>query len=105
MSFKRPERRSLHHHLTTPSSIGQMRRNGWRVQARCVRCHLDLRVDLSVMTELRGFDFVLFGKTSRCRRMHCEGRMIFMGAPPGGDRNVFYHLAAIPPVPPADDGV
>lgn len=95
MGYKRPDRRPLHHHLSTPSSIGQMRRDGWVVIARCRACDLDLRIDLSLMIRLNGGDLVLFGKSCRCRRLNCEGRMVFLATPPGEQLGVFYPLRRI----------
>lgn len=35
MGFRKYENRPLSYHLATPLSIGEMRRRGWVVMARC----------------------------------------------------------------------
>ncbi|MNJ26784.1 hypothetical protein D3C77_212740 [compost metagenome] len=96
MGFLKYENRPLSHHLTTPVSIAEMRRRRWVILARCRDCHLDLRIDLDLMVRLNGPNLVLFGKTCRCRRMGCAGRMIFMGTPPGQQVGLFWPLRQIP---------
>lgn len=60
--------------------------------ARCQACQLDLRIDVDLMVRLNGPDLVLFGRTCRCRRMGCAGRMFFMGKPPGQQIGLFWRL-------------
>lgn len=60
---------------------------------RCQACQLDLRIDMDLMVRLNGPDLVLFGRTCRCRRMGCSGRMFFMGTPPGQQVGLFWRLA------------
>jgi hypothetical protein len=103
MGSRKYENRPLAYHLATPVAIGEMRRRGWVVMARCRTCHLDLRVDLDVMIRLNGHDMQLFGKTCRCRRLGCGGRMIFMGTPPGQQLGLFWPLNAAPAIQRAWD--
>ena len=95
MGYRNPERRDLAHHLATPATISDMARIGWVVMARCQACQLDLRIDLELMVRLNGADLVLFGRTCRCRRMGCSGRMLFMGTPPGEQHGLFWPLRAV----------
>mgnify|MGYP001156572611 CR=1 FL=1 len=93
MGYKKPENRSIQHHLSTPSTVAQMQRNGWRIAARCTTCQLDVWVSLSAVMKLGRPDLVLFGKSAACRRLHCTGRMIFLGVPPG--QTAYFVLRAI----------
>ncbi len=92
MGFRKHENRPLSYHLATPVSVSEMRQRGWVVMARCQACQLDLRIDLDLVVRLNGPDLVLFGKSCRCRRMGCSGRMIFMGTPPGQQIGLFWTL-------------
>lgn len=98
MGFRKYENRPLSYHLATPLSIGEMRRRGWVVMARCRTCELDIRIDLDLMIRLNGHDLMIFGKTCRCRRLGCGGRMMFMGTPPSAQHGVFYPLKAPAPL-------
>ncbi len=95
MGYRKRARRGLAYHLATPATISVMLRDGWVVMARCPACQLDLRIDLELMARLNGADLVLFGRTCRCRRMGCSGRMFFMGTPPGEQHGLFWPLRAI----------
>lgn len=92
MGFRAYAQRPLAYHLATPISASEMRRRGWVAAARCLACHLDLRIDLDLMVRLNGPDLSLFGRTCRCRRLACLGRMIFMGTPPGQQIGLFWPL-------------
>jgi len=93
MSFKKPSARPLQHHLSSYFiTVSAMRRDGWVVMARCRACHLDAWVCLSTVIRLNGPDVQLFGRTTRCRRYGCQGRMIFMATPPGAQHGQFWPL-------------
>ncbi|MNJ26332.1 hypothetical protein D3C77_208060 [compost metagenome] len=92
MGFRAYEQRPLAYHLATPVPASEMRRRGWVVMARCQACQLDLRIDLDLMVRLNGPDLILFGRTCRCRRLGCSGRMVFMGTPPGQQIGLFWRL-------------
>lgn len=62
-------------------SVGAMREAGVRVQARCRKCKVALRVDLDVLCTLRGRSYSLIGAASRCKVVGCDGQMIFMASP------------------------
>ena len=95
MGFKKPEVRGLAHHLSSAPhmTVSQMRRDGWRVCARCPRCHLDCWVDLSIIIRLAGQDVKLWNARTRCRRYACTGKMIFLSTPLGEALGVFWPLA------------
>lgn len=93
MGYKKPERRALSELLHPGNTAGQMRRDGWRVRARCLHCQLELLVDLDSVIKLNGYGVKLWGRSPRCRRVGCEGRMIFLGSPPGW-HGAFWPLAS-----------
>ena len=66
------------------AKVGDLQRQGWAVVACCLHCHLEMTVDLAVVRRALGEDFVLWGRTARCRRRHCQGRMCFWTYPPEG---------------------
>lgn len=61
---------------------------GWPVHARCLTCQLEMDVDLARVIAERGPALVLWGRTSRCRRRRCQGRMAFYVTPPRADGEV-----------------
>ena len=83
MGYKKPERRDLGDLLASQASVGQMRRDGWIIYARCRHCETDLRVDLNVTARIMGADYKLWDRTTRCKRVGCEGRAAFVCTPPG----------------------
>lgn len=94
MGYKKPERRGLHHHLEVAPfmRVGQMRRDGWTIKARCPVCHLDCWVSLQTLIRLNGHDLKLWNRTAQCRRYGCRGPMIFMATPPGEELGAFWPL-------------
>jgi hypothetical protein len=90
MGYKKPERRDLSELLHPHNQAGQMQRDGWRLRTRCLHCQLELLCDYEVLIRMNGRAFRPWGRTTRCRRVGCDGMMIFMGSPPG------WHLAFWP---------
>ncbi len=62
--------------------VAGLQSQGWPVVARCMTCSLEMNVRLDVLRQARGPSFVLWGKSARCRRRHCQGRMYFWTYPP-----------------------
>jgi len=64
-------------------SIAEMRARRWLITANCTTCSIRLHVDLTAMIALKGPDFILWGKTGRCRVWaysvddRCPGRVLF----------------------------
>lgn len=83
MGYKKPERRGLHDLLHPHIMLGQMQRDGWLIRTRCLHCQLDLLGDFEVLIRMNGHDFKPWGRAPRCRRVGCDGTMVFMGSPPG----------------------
>lgn len=65
------------------ATVGDMIQEGWRVQAHCFHCGLEMPVDLEVVAKLRGRSTTLWDRSSRCRRKGCRGRMKFEARVPG----------------------
>lgn len=79
-------------------TIGNLIDQGWPVAAHCLSCGLAMEVDLNGLVRKLGPNVVLWGRTARCRRRHCVGRMYFSCRPPraGGDVPMFSNLPSIP---------
>jgi hypothetical protein len=56
-------------------TIGDMARRGWSLTARCKTCNLRMAVDIQVVLRRTGRSWSPWGRTARCRRLHCAGRM------------------------------
>jgi hypothetical protein len=69
-------------------TVADVKRAGWAVYALCARCDLRMTVDLDVIIQAKGGSFVLWGRTVRCRRLHCWGRAVFVCRPPRGEGDV-----------------
>lgn len=68
--------------------VAAIRRAGWPVHAACMVCGLQMKVDLARLERTRGPGFVLWGRTSDCRRLHCPGKVVFMARPPRAEGEV-----------------
>ena len=69
-------------------TIAHLRREGWPVHAVCLTCSLLMTVDLARIERDRGSGFVLWGKSGPCRRLRCEGKVLFMVEPPRSNGGV-----------------
>ena len=58
-------------------------RAGLGRELRCRTCRPELRVDLKVIAIVREPGFVLWNRTSRCRRTTCRGVVVFLARAPG----------------------
>lgn len=56
-------------------TLGDMARRGWTLSARCRTCRLAMAVDLDLVIRARGGGWSPWGRTAKCRRLHCGGRM------------------------------
>jgi len=63
-------------------TVADLRRHRYEVIARCLTCSLAMDVALADVAKARGDEFVLWGRSARCRRRHCQGRMQFWCVPP-----------------------
>jgi hypothetical protein len=64
---------------TVEQMIGQQ----WDVLAKYSKCELLMRVDLRVIAVVRGPAFSLWNQRGRCRRVGCNGSVIFQAKAPG----------------------
>lgn len=64
-------------------TVAEMRARRWLVTAVCGHCRIRLHVDLTAMIALKGPDFILWGRSGRCRVWaynvddRCPGRVVF----------------------------
>ena len=102
MGYRKPAQRGLGHHLRSYHiTASAMQRDGWVIKTHCTTCYLDCWVDLATVIRLNGPDTKLFGRTTRCRRYSCPGRMVFLATPPGETHDAFWVLEG----PPTTTGV
>ena len=66
-------------------TVALLRREGWPVYASCMACGHASSVDLERLAEGKGADFILWGRTARCREHRCRGRVMFLVNPPRAD--------------------
>lgn len=59
-----------------------MERRGWSLTATCSTCDLKMEVRLEVVIRAKGKTWSPWGKTAKCRRLHCGGRMYLRGYSP-----------------------
>lgn len=69
-------------------SVSDLMRHGWPVSAHCLHCHLVMVVDVARVALECGPNFVLWGRTAKCRRRSCAGRMSFYCRPPQAGRDI-----------------
>jgi hypothetical protein len=55
----------------------------WDVLSVCRKCGLTMSVDLRVIAAIRGPQFSLWNRKSRCRRVGCNGVVNFQAKAPG----------------------
>lgn len=63
-------------------SVGDLRRLEWRVESQCMACELRMVVDLDRVIAAKGATFVLWGRSTPCRRIGCHGSTWFYTRPP-----------------------
>jgi len=54
---------------------------GWQVTSRCQACDLTMKTDLEALVKVKGHRFSLWNTSPRCRRLGCNGRVVFSGKP------------------------
>lgn len=66
-------------------TVAEMHALRWIVTADCRACRTRVHVDLSAVRRVMGDDYVLWGKTSRCKvwvrwtlDRRCEGKVVFL---------------------------
>jgi hypothetical protein len=56
-------------------TIGRMIDEGWSLTIHCGHCRLGMVVDPDKIVRARGREWSPWGKSARCRRIDCLGRM------------------------------
>ena len=69
-------------------TVGAILANRWLVYTECELCELRIRADLKRIARERGTSFVLWGRSTTCRRMGCPGRVTFWVRPHGASGDV-----------------
>lgn len=72
-------------HPLAALTLAEMHARRWTVTAACPVCHARTHVDLSALRRLLGDDYVLWGRTTRCKAWvrwevdrRCPGSVIFL---------------------------
>ena len=63
-------------------TIGDMARREWKLTAPCGRCGLAMVANVDTIARAKGRDWSPWGKSAKCRRLHCGGRMTLRGYSP-----------------------
>ena len=67
-------------------TIGDMDRRSWSLTAKCSTCDLQMEVRTDVVIAKLGKKWSPWGKTAKCRRLRCNGRMYLRAyAPRAGE--------------------
>ncbi|RZI98475.1 MAG: hypothetical protein EON90_13285 [Brevundimonas sp.] len=56
-------------------TIDDMARRDWSLTAHCRVCNLAMAVDIQTLGRTMGWSWSPWGRSARCRRLHCCGRM------------------------------
>lgn len=59
-------------------TVGAIIANRWLVYSECDLCRLRIEADLKRIAEKRGMNFVLWGRSTRCRRTGCPGERLVL---------------------------
>ncbi|KAK0351551.1 hypothetical protein LTR94_024498 [Friedmanniomyces endolithicus] len=59
-----------------------MARREWKLTAHCGRCGLVMVANVDTIAQAKGRDWSPWGKSAKCRRLHCAGRMTLRGYSP-----------------------
>lgn len=69
-------------------TIGRMQDRGWTLSMHCGVCRLAMLADPDTIIAARGRDWSPWGKSARCRRMYCHGRMRMIAYDPRSNFNI-----------------
>lgn len=83
MGRRNPDRYSVADWMQAGETVGAIISNRWVVYTECELCQLRIEADLKRIARERGPKYVLWGRTTRCRRMGCPGRVHFWCRPHG----------------------
>lgn len=83
MGRRNPDRYSDDDWRQAGFTVGAVIANRWLVYTECELCELRIEADLKRVARERGSNYVLWGRTARCRRMGCPGRVTFWCRPHG----------------------
>lgn len=64
-------------------TIGDMANKEWNLTAQCWTCRLEMAVDAQRVIRATGPKWSPWGKSARCRRLGCTGRMKLKAYAPG----------------------
>lgn len=82
MGRKNLERYTISDWREACPTVQAMRREGWDVITECRTCGLQMQADLARIEREKGPDFSLWDKSTRCRRLRCQGFVDFHALPP-----------------------
>lgn len=83
MGSRNPDRVPLAYRRRKCESVADMAAQRWDVISHCRKCELMMAVDLRMIARVRGPNFSLWNRKSRCRRIGCGGVVEFQAKAPG----------------------
>ena len=83
MGRKNLDRYSPSDWMRSGETVGAIIANRWMVYTECELCQLRIEADLKRIARECGPKYVLWGRSPRCRRMGCPGRVTFWCRPHG----------------------
>ena len=83
MGRRNPDRYTAADWRFAGPTAGAILANRWLVYTECDLCELRIQADLKRIVREKGSGFVLWGRSTTCRRMGCPGRVTFWCRPHG----------------------
>lgn len=90
MGSRNADRSPLTDRYRLGDTVDKMIARQWEVISYCRECGLTMLVDLKVIAKVSGPRTSLWNRSQKCRRIGCNGQVIFQAKAPG--MTVFEHL-------------
>jgi hypothetical protein len=83
MGSRNPDRISIQARRRQGETVADMMAAGWDVISECRTCGLMMQTDLDLIAWRSGAKTSLWNRKARCRRLHCNGFVVFKAKAPG----------------------
>lgn len=88
MGRRNPDRYTAADWRLAGPTVGAALANRWLVYTECDLCQLRIQADLKRIAREKGHGYVLWGRSTSCRRMGCPGRVTFWCRPHGAGADI-----------------